>query len=247
MGELQPLYESAWIVFENLPVGSSADARAGDVRGELLQYRAASGFGDQSCAICLGDENADVVELCCGGRHRFHRQCVVGWLATAASVRCPCCRRTPRCLPHVDGTSVFESSPEPSRADVRHGTTAQVVGAYGVFESHPTPSPADVRCAEEGVSVPVPRLVSGVFENCPAVSVADAGQATGRPCRSPARKPLGTVFRGISVFESYPAPSLADAQHTVASHPLTQFGCPSRPWPRVLHRLKAPGSWIRGR
>ncbi|PNT67941.1 E3 ubiquitin-protein ligase RNF181 [Brachypodium distachyon] len=46
----------------------------------------------EGCAICLQDykEGDELTEMPCSGGHRFHRQCILEWLARRRS--CPLCR-----------------------------------------------------------------------------------------------------------------------------------------------------------
>lgn len=70
----------------------------------LMEYgmlEAADDFGaeESSCAICLGSDPSDVVEISCGNKHRFHKSCITTWMVASLSAnagggpRCPLCRR----------------------------------------------------------------------------------------------------------------------------------------------------------
>jgi len=69
----------------------------------LMEYgmlEATDNFGsEESCAICLGSDPNDVVEISCGNKHRFHKSCITTWMIASLSAnagggpRCPLCRR----------------------------------------------------------------------------------------------------------------------------------------------------------
>ncbi|CAE8683074.1 unnamed protein product, partial [Polarella glacialis] len=64
----------------------------------LLQPVGELGSDGSSCAICLGADAEDVVQLRCGNQHRFHRSCITTWMVASMTLeggmpRCPLCRK----------------------------------------------------------------------------------------------------------------------------------------------------------
>lgn len=49
-------------------------------------------MSDETCAICLGDLDSNIITLHCHATHRFHRDCLLGWVLTQAKSSCPLCR-----------------------------------------------------------------------------------------------------------------------------------------------------------
>merc|ERR1719277_2566650 len=81
------------------------------------QLSQAQGFAGKCCAICFDDNDCDVIELQCGGYHRFHRHCITPWVEASLSNMhfvCPICRRRPQVA--ISGSEmrlygVFENTP----------------------------------------------------------------------------------------------------------------------------------------
>mmetsp|Transcript_61549 Transcript_61549/g.133214 ORF Transcript_61549/g.133214 Transcript_61549/m.133214 type:complete len:220 (-) Transcript_61549:310-969(-) len=75
-------------------------------------YKVVHDLAEQDCCpICLDADGDDFVEVRCGHRHRFHRECVEAWVSSSCSQRCPTCRQN--FLP----SHVFVSVPSQSATD----------------------------------------------------------------------------------------------------------------------------------
>jgi hypothetical protein len=147
------------------------------------------GFDGKCCAICFDDEDCDVIELECGGYHRFHRQCVTSWLQASSSKGssvCPMCRRRPKSEKQsqfsLDG--VFQNTPDAGDADAsgrselpqeRTSGNALLRPQNGTYENNPISSAANAS-ATSSLDPATPRArsrrQSGVFENSPMPSPA---------------------------------------------------------------------------
>jgi len=67
---------------------------------------------DDCCAICLAGEGT-CVEMRCKGKHRFHQECIDGWLSGIWAPKCPTCRES------LVASHVFQNHPEAPSADAR--------------------------------------------------------------------------------------------------------------------------------
>eukprot|EP00930_Biecheleria_cincta_P010906 TRINITY_DN11329_c0_g1_i1.p1 TRINITY_DN11329_c0_g1~~TRINITY_DN11329_c0_g1_i1.p1 ORF type:complete len:490 (+),score=61.36 TRINITY_DN11329_c0_g1_i1:70-1470(+) len=83
------------------PVSSPTPQARENLLIEYGMLEAVDNFGSEesSCAICLGSDPSDIVEISCGNKHRFHKSCITTWMVASLSAnaeggpRCPLCRR----------------------------------------------------------------------------------------------------------------------------------------------------------
>lgn len=76
--------------------GNTGSAREGvrDGAGFLWYSRPGRPTEVSSCMICQREDSGEpVCELHCGGRHRFHRSCIVGHVAETCRPACPVCQQ----------------------------------------------------------------------------------------------------------------------------------------------------------
>lgn len=235
-------------VFESHPAPSWADVRHNDAAGAAPPpppevFVSVESLDGTLCSICLEGEDIDVVELTCGGCHRFHRGCISPWLETerGTSRTCPLCRRRQRrhrCRGTLNtsyDSGVFESEPRRSFAHAREGSEFDQTGP-SFFQSQPTVSRADASANAGAIDASQTQRRQTVFENRPAISRADVTReifalAAMRPT------PAGTVRAALNSLET----RLVSESTTPSSRGVTGT-CPEQPRRR---RLSAPASWIR--
>lgn len=76
--------------------GSTGGAKEGvrDGAGLLWYSRPGRPTEAASCSICHREDGGEpICELHCGGRHRFHRACIVGHVAETCRPTCPECQQ----------------------------------------------------------------------------------------------------------------------------------------------------------
>lgn len=170
------------IVFVNEPLLSTADTSESkpmvdmteNVESKVL-HTVDSLATDDVCPICQGDGNEDVVELLCGGGHRFHRECIGEWLRMRKM------REYKRFCPLCAG----EEIPTP--------TTQPRMALHGTFTNAPVQSAAHRRAMSPDASPAASdEDVSGTWESMPhreifnyAVNVQDEGVFENVPISRP--------------------------------------------------------------
>jgi len=166
------------------------------------------------CAICQCDDQEDVVELFCGGGHRFHRGCIECWFASREVMKykklCPLCSG--------ESLQAFEG---------------QRLRLHGIFENTPARPQAD---ADGQGRVPVQPPSAGSFENTPRRSTADTSEARGALV---AEHSGGRALRLSGVFVNVPARSAADASEAGTSSASSTGGSSSSTG--LVRRLRLSG------